>query len=118
MSISDKRTAPTTLAIGLLCILGSVVAMAQTSSGGKYKITSSVVAGGGGSSTGSGNKVIDGTPGQPAAGPLSKVPISHVSGFWPTTLAEPKPPQGGQVTLQFSAATYLVQEDLGALAIT
>jgi hypothetical protein len=107
------------LLIALLCfILSAVTAVAQ-SSGGNYRITSSVVAGGGGASAGSGNKVIEGTSGQSAAGgPQTGSSISHLSGFWPTTLAQSGPQQGGQTTLQFSSISYLVQEDLGALAIT
>jgi len=88
------------------------------SSGGNYKITSSVVAGGGGASSGSGSKVIEGTAGQPVAGPAGNHPISHVAGFWPTTLASSAGPPSGQTILQFSAANYFVQEDLTALAIT
>ena len=89
------------------------------SSGGNYKITSSVVAGGGGASTGSGSKVIEGTTGQSlAGGPLTGPSKSHFSGFWPTTLIQSGPQPGGQTTFQFSSNSYLVQEDLGALAIT
>jgi len=78
-----------TLASVLFCLaLTCVAASAQIMSGGSYKITSSVQASGGGKSTGSGNKVIEGTAGQTGAGgPLSKSSIAHVAGFWPTTLA-------------------------------
>ena len=106
------------LSITLLCLILSAGAAIAQSSGGNYRITSSVVAGGGGS-TGSGNKVIEGTSGQSAAsGPQTGSSISHLSGFWPTTLAQSGPQQGGQTTLQFSSISYLVQEDLSALAIT
>ena len=102
----------------LLCFVLQSVGLAQIS-GGTFKITSSVLAGGGGMSSGSGSKVIEGTAGQPAAGgPQNTSSISHASGFWPATLAEPQSPQSGQVTLQFSAASYIVQEDLGALTVT
>jgi len=104
---------------GLLSLLLNPIPGLAQSSGGNYKITSSVVAGGGGASSGSGSKVIEGTAGQTAAGgPPTGSSISHVSGFWPTTLAQSQSPQVGQVTLQFSAASYLVQEELGALAVT
>src|SRR2546421_422364 len=103
----------------LLClVLGPSRGLAQ-SSGGSYKITSSVQASGGGTSTGSGNKVIEGTAAQSASGgPQTAASISHVSGFWPTTLAQPALPQNGQTTFQFSANNYSAPEDLGALSIT
>jgi len=119
MRSHNKRTTAILSTILLSLVLTPVAGLAQSSGGGNYKITSSVVAGGGAASTGSGSKVIDGTGGQSAAGgPQTNSSISHLSGFWPATLAEPKPQQGGQVMLQFSAASYLVQENLGALAIT
>ena len=81
------------LTIGLLIFIVSpsvLTTMAQTMSGGKYTITSSVVAGGGGTSTGSGNKTIEGTSGQAAAGgPHSQSPYAHEAGFWPTALSQP-----------------------------
>jgi hypothetical protein len=79
-----------TLPVGVLCLtLNLIAASAQTMSGGNYKITSSVHAGGGGTSTGSGNKVIEGTAGQTAAGgPTSGSAFSHDAGFWPTTLTQ------------------------------
>jgi len=87
-------------------------------SGGNYKITSSVQASGGGAGTGGGNKVIEGTAGQSAAGgPLTGGAVSHTSGFWPTTLGQ-SPQPSGQTAFQFSATNYSVQEDLGAVAIT
>src|SRR6185503_16926245 len=105
--------------IGLLLLaLTTANVVSQTSSGGSYQITSSVVAGGGGSSTGSGNKVIEGTAGQSAAGPSANGNISHVAGFWPTTPSLSAIQPGGQATFQFSAANYVVQEALTALAVT
>jgi len=79
------------LPVGILCLtLNLIAASAQTMSGGNYKITSSVHASGGGTSTGSGNKVIEGTAGQTAAGgPTSGSAFSHDAGFWPTTLTSP-----------------------------
>src|SRR6476469_1413112 len=76
------------LPIGIFCLtLNLIIASAQTMSGGNYKITSSVHASGGGASAG-GNKVIEGTAGQAAAGgPTSGAAFSHDAGFWPTTLA-------------------------------
>ena len=107
-----------TLAVLLALFFNTVGGAAQSMSGGNYKITSSVQASGGGSSTGGGNKVIEGTAGQAAAGgPQTGAAISHTSGFWPTTLAQPQQ-QGGTTSFQFSAVSYSVQEDLGALAIT
>jgi hypothetical protein len=77
------------LAVSILCLtLNLIAASAQTMSGGNYKITSSVQASGGGTSSGSGNKVIEGTAGQAAAGgSLANSRYSHDAGFWPTTLA-------------------------------
>ncbi len=78
------------LPVGALCItLNLIAASAQTMSGGNYKITSSVQASGGGTSSGSGNKVIEGTAGQTAAGgPLANSASGHDAGFWPTTLTQ------------------------------
>jgi Calx-beta domain/Domain of unknown function (DUF4214) len=114
------RTRHFSLFTTTLCLaLSAVTVIAQTSSGGSYKITSTVIAGGGGSSTGSGNKSIEGTTGQSAAGgPRSGGSISHDAGFWPTTLAQEAPQQGGQTTIQFSAASYQYQEQLGSLGMT
>ena len=113
----SRRVGVTIISILIAVIANPVGTLAQTMSGGPYKVTSSVQASGGGSSAG-GNKVIDGTAGQSAAGPSSGSSISHVAGFWPatrgTTLSQP----GGTTTVQFSAANYSVQEDLTALAIT
>src|SRR5438094_1644548 len=116
---NPKYNALTCLMILVALWLNSFRVQAQTMSGGPYKITSSVQAGGGGTSTGGGNKVIDGTAGQTSAGgPIGASSISHVSGFWPTTMVEPAPSQGGSPTIQFSQPTYSVQEDLRALTIT
>jgi hypothetical protein len=105
--------------IGLLLLaLTTANVVSQTSSGGSYQITSSVVAGGGGSSTGGGNKVIEGTAGQSTAGQSGNGSIAHVAGFWPTTPSSSAIQQGGQATFQFSAANYVVQEALTALAVT
>lgn len=104
----------------LALIMSTVGAWAQTSSGGNYKITSSVTAGGGGASSGSGSKVIEGTAGQAnAGGPIGNGTISHVSGFWPTTLAQPTPtPNGGPLTVQFNAANYEGNEGCAGAQIT
>ncbi|HEU5236977.1 MAG TPA: Calx-beta domain-containing protein [Pyrinomonadaceae bacterium] len=113
---SIRNSIPITLAVLFAFPIGG---LAQTLSGGPFKITSSVQASGGGTSVGAGNKVIEGTAGQSAAGVLQTGgPISHVAGFWPMTLAQSQQQQNGQTTFQFSASTYSVQEDLGALAIT
>jgi len=81
---------PRMLPVGILCLaLNLIAASAQTMSGGNYKITSSVHASGGGTSSGSGNKVIEGTAGQTAAGgPTFGSALSHDAGFWPTTLTQ------------------------------
>jgi Calx-beta domain/Domain of unknown function (DUF4214) len=113
----SRRVDATILSILFAVILSPVGTLAQSMSGGPYKITSSAQASGGGSSAG-GNKVIDGTAGQSAPGPASGSSISHVAGFWPTTRSTPLPNPGGTTTVQFSAASYLVPEDLAALAIT
>jgi hypothetical protein len=106
------------LLVLLALFLNAIGGAAQSMSGGNYKITSSVQASGGGTGTGGGNKVIEGTAGQSSAGgPLTGGPISHTSGFWPTTLAQSQQ-QSGTTAFKFSAANYSVQEDLGALAIT
>ena len=82
-----KCSALTVAIMMLVLFVSASGAAAQSMSGGKYQITSAVQAGGGGASTGSGNKVIEGSAGQSGAGgPLSKSAISHVGGFWPTTL--------------------------------
>jgi hypothetical protein len=112
-----RRVGATIISILIAMISSPVGTLAQSMSGGPYKITSSTQASGGGSSAG-GNKVIEGTAGQTAAGPLSGGSISHVAGFWPTTRGTSLPQPGGTTTVQFSAANYLVQEDLTALAIT
>jgi len=120
MRHSNQRATLILSGLLLSLVLSPLAALAQ-SSGGNYKITSSVQAGGGGTSVGSGNKVIEGTAGQAAAGgPQSNSSLSHTGGFWPTTLAValPTPPQGGPGTMQFSASNYSVPEDLGALTIT
>jgi len=118
MRQTNQRATLILLVLLLSLGLSPLAALAQ-SSGGNYKITSSVQAGGGGTSVGSGNKVIDGTAGQTGAGgPLSNGSVSHDGGFWPTTLAQPMPVQGGSPTVQFSQLGYGVQEDLGALTIT
>ena len=65
------------------------VVKAQVLSGDKYSITSSVVGSGGGSSA-NGDKRIDGTAGQSAAGgPHSNDPFSHTAGFWAAATAIP-----------------------------
>lgn len=118
MRISIRRQIPLTFVVFSALWLAPFKSLSQSMSGGNYKITSAVQAGGGGAGTGSGNKVIEGTAGQSSAGgPLTGGPISHTSGFWPTTLAQSQQ-QSGTTAFQFSAANYSVQEDLGALAIT
>ena len=106
----------------VLLFLSGPAATAQVMSGGQYSITSSVQASGGGASTGSGNKVIEGTAGESAAGgPYSVANFTHEAGFWPTTLASvaamPSPTPTGTPppnTIQFSAANYSVLEALTA----
>jgi hypothetical protein len=94
-------------------------------SGGNYKITSSVQASGGGTSTGSSNRVIEGTAGETAAGgPYTNSPLSHDAGFWPTTLAIsalPSPTPTGTPppnTVQFEMANYSVLEAMTAKLVT
>jgi hypothetical protein len=107
------------LSVLVFLISSPFASIGQTLSGGPYKITSSVQASGGGTSTGGGNKVIEGTAGQSAAGgPQSGGSVSHVAGFWPTTTVTEQQQQSGQTTFQFSAANYSVHEDLCALAVT
>ena len=105
------------VSLALLILMTSAITAVAQSSGGKYQITSSVVAGGGSQSTSSGSKVIEGTAGQTIAGPATGSKISHVAGFWPTTLAQSQS-QSGLTTFQFSAGSYVAQEDLTSLAIT
>jgi hypothetical protein len=113
--------------LGLLTLLVSVPASpAQVMSGGNYKITSSVQANGGGASSGAGNKTIEGTAGETAAGgPYSNSSLTHHAGFWPTTLAPvtamPSPTPTGTPppnTVQFSAANYSVLEAMTATTVT
>ena len=119
---NDKHSALILWGVLLSLVLSPVVGLAQTMSGGPYKITSSVTAGGGGTSIGSGNKVIEGTAGQSAAGgPHNKAPYAHDAGFWPTTLAPATPaptPQAGAGSFTFSNAVYNVNEDCTAAVIT
>lgn len=87
-SIAQKALVVAGLLLGVA--LSSMSTLAQTMSGGSYKITSSVQAGGGGTSTGSGNRSIEGTAGQTAAGgPQANSPYSHDAGFWATTSMQP-----------------------------
>jgi hypothetical protein len=101
-------------------IISTVAGLAQTSSGGPYKITSAVQAGGGGTSSGSGNITIEGTAGQPAAGgPHGSSPYTHDAGFWFTTMVPATPtPLPGSGTLEFSAPTYNVLEDCTEAIVT
>jgi hypothetical protein len=115
----NYRNYPTIRIATLLFLLANLIGVNAQSSGGPYRITSSVVAGGGNAGTGSSNKKIEGTAGQAVAGgPQTGSTLSHVSGFWPTTLAQGSPSQVGQTTVQFGAANYSVQEQLGALSLT
>jgi hypothetical protein len=114
---TNKASEVLMMSLAGLILIANAISGAAQSSGGNYKISSSVIAGGGTQSTG-GNKVIEGTAGQAAAGPSASGKISHVAGFWPTTLASSALQQTGQTTLQFSAGNYMAQEELTALAIT
>jgi len=95
-------------------------------SGGNYKITSSVQASGGGTSTGSGNRVIESTAGETAAGgPYGNSSLRHDAGFWPTSLAAvnalPSPTPTGTPppnTIQFEAASYSVLEAMTSMTVT
>ena len=115
-----------TLTALLALLLNAPAVPAQVMSGGNYKITSSVQAGGGGASTGSGNRVIEGTAGETAAGgPHSNSTFSHDAGFWPTTLASaaatPTPTPSATPppnTIQFNAPSYSVLEALTATTVT
>ena len=121
MRNSKKRTALIVSILSLSLILSTVAGLAQ-SSGGPYRITSSVTGSGGSSSSGSGKLAIEGTAGQPAAGgPHGNSPYAHEAGFWPTTLAQATPtplPLPGPGTLAFSASSYNVNEDCTAALIT
>ena len=106
----------------LLCFSS---ASAQVMTGGNFQITSSVQAGGGGASTGSGNRVIEGTTGQTAAGgPSSSSGFTHDAGFWQTTsasVATASPTPTGTPppnTIQFSAANYAVLEAMTATTVS
>jgi Calx-beta domain len=117
-----KRTALILSIVLLSLVISTIAGLAQTSSGGPYKITSAVQASGGGKSTGSGNTTIEGTAGQSAAGgPHNNSPYAHDAGFWPTTTAPAGPtptPLPGAGTLAFSAPTYNVLEDCTEAVIT
>ncbi len=82
------RAVLTLLILVLVLFLNASTNLAQVMSNGKYSVTSSVQAGGGGVSTGSANKVIEGTAGQAAAGgPYNKSTVGHDVGFWATVTA-------------------------------
>src|SRR5438309_11462732 len=81
------RTVEKTISVSALLCWLTIISLGQ-SSGGSYRITSSVVSGGGVSSTGSGSVTVDATSGEPAAVDLLRQsPNSLKGGFWPTTLA-------------------------------
>jgi hypothetical protein len=116
----NARTILILSTILLALTISTIAGLAQSSSGGPYKITSSVQASGGGTSSASGNISIEGTAGQSAAGgPHNNSPLSHDAGFWPTTSgqATPTPTPQGPSTLQFSQSSFSVQEDLTAATI-
>jgi hypothetical protein len=76
---------------GVSALSGMFPAAPQTSA--QFDLARNVIAGGGGTSIGSGNLVIDGTVGQPAAGTtLSNGQFSLTGGFWqPDSAATPTP---------------------------
>jgi hypothetical protein len=120
MRNSVKQTAMT-LASLLLCLAyGAVTGLAQ-SSGGPYQITSSVVGSGGGISSGAGNKVIEGTAGQTAAGgPTNGSSISHQAGFWSAALvaaATPTPTPTPTATISISDVTQ-AEGNSGVITLT
>src|SRR5437016_8455300 len=81
----------------LLCWL--TLAVLGQSSGGSYRITSSVVSGGGASSTGNSNLTIDATSGEAAAvEQLVQSPQSLKGGFWPTTLVTAPTAANGSIS--------------------
>ena len=89
-----------------IVLLFSVLASAVLgqSSGGSFRITSSVTAGGGGSNSSGGGFNIDGTVGQPGAGTQTQnPPLSQVGGFWPTTV--PVTPTAAAVDLSGKVTT-------------
>src|SRR5262249_7121901 len=110
----------------LTLLLNAAAASAQVMSGGNFQNTSPAPAGGGGASTGSGNRVVEGTAGQTAAGgPYSNSTFTHDAGFWQTTsatvTATPSPTPTGTPppnTIQFSAASYSVLEAMTATTVT
>src|SRR6267378_1698974 len=118
-----KRPAP---AIRLLLIMIAIaatvglarltIAWAQTA--GNLDLRPHVVAGGGGTSIGSGNKQVDGTIGEPAAGPtMSGGSLTQTGGFWNTLAPQPTPLAGPGV-FALSASSYTVNEDLTKAIIT
>jgi hypothetical protein len=115
------------ISVGFLTLLLNVATVpAQIMNGGSYRITSSVQAGGGGTSTGSGNRVIEATAGQTAAGgPASNSTFTHDAGFWQTTSASaaatPSPTPTATPppnTIQFNATNYSVLEAMTATTVT
>lgn len=114
------------VSLGFFSLLLNAAASAQVMSGGNFQVTASVQAGGGGASTGSGNRMIEGTAGQTAAGgPSSNSTFTHDAGFWQTTsapaTATPSPTPTGTPqpnSIQFNAANYSVLEAMTALTVT
>jgi hypothetical protein len=74
------------LLAAILCSALAAIPASAQSSGGPYKISSSVIAGGGGENMTGGAYRLDGTTGQSAAGgPLENIPFySLLAGFWAT----------------------------------
>lgn len=92
----------------LLFLAAGSAAFAQL--GGSYTIAQSVIASGGGTSSG-GNFSIESTTGQTLAGGLISTALFDIfSGFWT--------PAGVAPSLQFSSATYSVNENGGLATIT
>src|SRR5215471_6945914 len=88
---SIRSVGLTVLAAIIIASAVTHTARAQVMSGDKYSITSSVVGSGGGSSA-NGDKRIDGTAGQAAAGgPHANNSFSHTAGFWAAATVTPSP---------------------------
>jgi Calx-beta domain len=117
-----KRPGLITRLFAIVVVLGATIVLARLTivwaqSNANLDLRPHVVAGGGGS-TGSGNKQIDGTVGEPSAGPtVSGGPLTVTGGFWNALAPQPTPLAGpGVFTL--SSSSYTVNEDLSEAIIT
>ena len=105
------------VAVTLIAIL-SITALATpvfAQSGGTLDLRTNVIAGGGNTSSGSGNKQVSGTVGEPSAGrQLSGGTLTLTGGFWPAILGI----ASSLPVVQFSASSYTVGEGSPRVDIT